>query len=232
MKDIHSATLFPFGTTATGINSLGQVVGYGWTTSANSHPFLFTGTAMIDLGTSGGPDGTALAISDAGQVVGNLTALNGSSHGFLYANGTMVDLGVPSGATSSTANAINVHSRIVGTLTVGGSSHAASWSGGVWTDLGVLPGATLGTMATGINASGQIVGVAIFPAIYARHGGRGITHVGFIILNGAPVDLDTLIPAGSGFTITGATAINDSGDILCNAISSSKSFRAVLLTPR
>jgi TM2 domain-containing membrane protein YozV len=87
-------------------------------------------------------------------------------------------------------------------------------------------------LTTGINASGQIVGVAIFPAIYAKHGGRGITHVGFIILNGTPVDLDTLIPAGSGFTITGATAINDSGDILCNAINSSKNSRAVLLTPR
>ena len=71
-----------------------------------------------------------------------------------------------------------------------------------------------------------------FPRFTPGTGGSGITHLGFIILNGVPVDLDILIPAGSGFKITGATAINDSGDILCNAINSSKSFRAVLLTPR
>jgi hypothetical protein len=38
------------------------------------------------------------------------------------------------------------------------------------------------------------------------------------------VDLNTLIPSGTGFTLTDAVGINDSGQIVCNATN-------VLLTP-
>jgi hypothetical protein len=47
------------------------------------------------------------------------------------------------------------------------------------------------------------------------------------------VDLNTLIPANSGFLITSAVSINDSGEILCNAkTSTGVVYRAVLLTPK
>jgi hypothetical protein len=48
----------------------------------------------------------------------------------------------------------------------------------------------------------------------------------------ALVDLNTLIPSNSGFTITDAIGINDSGQILCNATNSSNVPRAVLLSPK
>ena len=96
--------------------------------------------------------------------------------------------------------------------------------------MGAFPGAA-GTQATGVNSSGQVVGTAVFP-VQSYHPFRPGKHVGFIHRNGALVDLDTLIPSNSGFTITDAIGINDSGQILCNATNSSNVTRAVLLSPK
>jgi len=49
---------------------------------------------------------------------------------------------------------------------------------------------------------------------------------------GALVDLNTLVPANCGFTITDAVAINDSGQILCDATNASGDEHAILLTPQ
>jgi uncharacterized membrane protein len=107
------------------------------------------------------------------------------------------------------------------------------YSNGVWTDLGMMPGATVGNMATSINNSGQVVGVSIFPILYTKHPLHPTTHVGFIVQNGVLVDLNTLIPTNSGFLITSAVSINDSGEILCNAKTiKGVVYRAVLLTPK
>jgi probable HAF family extracellular repeat protein len=216
MRDITSASMFPFGTTATGINDSGEVVGYGWPNGAVNHAFLFSGGRMIDLGTLGGgrfDTSVALAINDAGQVVGNSTTASGQNHAFLYSNGTMTDLGVPSGADGSNAAAINANGQIVGEFFIGASSHAALYSDGEWTDLGA------GVTATAINLSGQIVG------------STGFDGTGMIYHNGKFVDLNTLISPDSGFHITGAFAINDSGEILCNATTVGADLHAVLLTP-
>jgi hypothetical protein len=43
---------------------------------------------------------------------------------------------------------------------------------------------------------------------------------------------NTLIASNSGFTVTDAIGINDSGQILCNAKNSSNVTRAVLLSPK
>jgi probable HAF family extracellular repeat protein len=181
----------------------------------------------------------ALGINDLGQVVGHSATASGVEHAFLYSNGKMADLGMPSGAVGSSALAINHTGQIVGLIGINNSSHAALYNDGVWTDLGTVTGATLGAVATGINDAGQIVGQATFPRVLIRPASPGkhalyrpITHVGFVIKNGALVDLDSLIPVNSGFTITGAVGINDTGKILCNAQTSVSASRAVMLTPR
>ena len=103
------------------------------------------------------------------------------------------------------------------------------YANGRWTDLGGLSGAA--THATSINTAGQVVGTAIFlQTIY--HPPKPGKHVALIFRKGAVIDLNTLIPANSGFTITDAIAINDPGDILCNATNASGTKRAVLLTPK
>jgi probable HAF family extracellular repeat protein len=225
MTDIQSDSLFPFGTQAYGINSSGMVVGQGWVTNESFHVFLYSGGRMVDLG--GGFQASASAINDAGQIVGNTT-----TGAFLYSNGKMVSLGAPSGGNSYWANAINsTGNMIAGYHFINGSpSQASLHRKGGWTDLGAFPGAA-GTQATGVNSSGQVVGIAVFP-VQSYHPFRPGKHVGFIHRNGALVDLNTLIPSNSGFTITDAIGINDSGQILCDATNSSNVTRAVLLSPK
>jgi probable HAF family extracellular repeat protein len=239
MMDIHSASLFPNGSTAQGINHSGQVVGYGWINGADDHAFLYNGGRTVDLGTLGGTESMALAINDAGQIVGHSTTASGVVHAFLYSNGHMTDLGMPSGAAGSSALAINRTGQIVGLIGINSSSHAALYSGGVWTDLGTVAGATLGAVATGINDAGQIVGQATFPKVLIRPASPGKRalykpsfRVGFVVQNGALVDLNTLVPANSGYAITGAVGINDLGEILCSATTASSASRAIVLTPK
>jgi probable HAF family extracellular repeat protein len=239
MTDIHSASLFPNGSTAQGINNSGQVVGYGWINGADDHAFLYNGGRTVDLGTLGGNESMALGINDAGQIVGHSTTASGVVHAFLYSNGKIADLGMPSGAISSSALAINRTGQIVGLIGINSSSHAALYNGGVWTDLGTVAGATLGAVATGINDAGQIVGQATFPKVLIRPASPGKRalykasfRVGFVVRNGTLVDLDTLIPTNSGYTITGAVGINDLGEILCSATTASSASRAIVLTPK
>jgi probable HAF family extracellular repeat protein len=239
MMDIHSASLFPGGTYAYGINKSGQVVGQGWVTSSSAHAFLHTGGQMIDLGTlPGGIQAVAYAVNDAGQVVGTSDGAIAVSkkttehftHACLYANGKMVDL-IPSGATYSQATAVNGNGQIVGVAAFSDSTgHAVLYSNGVWTDLGEFPG-SLTTEATGINLSGQIVGTAFFPQ-QSYHPPIPGKHVAVIVRNDVLVDLNTLIPSNSGLTVTDAIGINDSGQILCTGTNTSGNAHAVLLAPQ
>jgi probable HAF family extracellular repeat protein len=212
------------------VNNSGVVVGYGWITTADNHAFLYTGGQTVDLGTLGGNDATALDINDAGQVVGVSATASGVGHAFLYANGQMTDLGTPAGASASSAVAINRNGQIAGSADFGNLSHVVLYSNGVWTDLGAVPGAT-GTSVSSLNNSGQVVGSAFFPTGYGAPP-RKSSHIGWVLQNGALVDLNTLIPANSGFIITSAVGINDSGEILCNAKTSTGASRATLLTPK
>jgi hypothetical protein len=52
------------------------------------------------------------------------------------------------------------------------------------------------------------------------------------VRNNSLVDLNRLISGNSEFTLTDSIAINNAGQILCNAKNSSGTQRAVLLTPK
>jgi len=133
-------------------------------------------------------------------------------------------------ASGPCATAINNNGQIVGAIYLSTGSDAAVYSNGVWTDLGAFPGA-VGTKATGINLAGQIVGTAVFRQVSYEPPIPG-KHVPFIVSNGALVDLNTLIPTNTGFTLTDALGINGSGQIVCDATNSSGFTHAVLLTPK
>ena len=229
--DIDSPTLFPQGTKAQAINSFGVVVGIGYLTSSSFHVFVYSNGQMVDIGPPGSFQAIPYAINDAGQIAGNYYTSSTDNGAFLYANGKFTNLGAPAG-TSTSAAAMNSSGQIVGTITFnsGAPSHAALYSNGVWTDLGGYPGAT-GTSASGINTAGQIIGAAGFP-VKSYHPFIPATSIALLVRNGSLVDLDTLIPANSGFTLNHAIAINDYGEILCNAKNSAGTKRAVLLTPK
>jgi probable HAF family extracellular repeat protein len=90
------------------------------------------------------------------------------------------------------------------------------------TDLGTLGGFDSG--ASGINASGQVVGWA-----NTASGSQGccISGDAFLYSNGIMTDLNSLLPANSGWSLLQATAINDSGQI----VGSNGQSHAFLLNP-
>jgi probable HAF family extracellular repeat protein len=164
--------------------------------------------------------------------VGGYSLTSGKAGEFLYSNGQITTLPVPAGSSGVSAFAINDNGVIVGAVyfSSGAPAHAARFSNGVWSDLGAIPGAASST-AKAINISGQIVGTAIF-AQTQYHPPKPGKHVPFISTMSGLVDLNTLISSGSGFILTDAVGINDSGQILCDANNASGNEHAVLLTPK
>jgi len=163
----------------------------------------------------------ATGINAVDQVVG--------SPAFVWKAGTLTALpalaGAPAGDAGATA--IDISGQIAGWSGIAGGSgaqHAALWSGGTVTDLGTVGGIAF-NQATAINAAGQIVGTAdprcrpcVNPVAWLREPG------------GAATDLNTLIPAGSGWTLEQANGINDRGQIVGAGVHNG-STHAYLLTP-
>jgi probable HAF family extracellular repeat protein len=189
-----------FASQANGINNKGEVVGR----NSGGHAFLWSDGTVLDLGSLGGGHmSTAVGINNHTQVVGQTTTAGGAPHAFLWtADRGMMDLGSLDGNAGSTsgADAINNAGQIVGSSysSVLHATHAAYFSRKGVVDLG-----TLGSIAIAhaVNNLGQVVG---------ESGDAFITD-----LNGGPmIDLNTLIPPGTGWTLFDARAINDAGQIV------------------
>jgi probable HAF family extracellular repeat protein len=107
----------------------------------------------------------------------------------------------------SGASGINDAGQIIGesgrNFDGGSQSHAFLYDDGSMIDLGTLGG--LSSYAEGINSVGQVVGYSNYSS-----GGTGA----FLYENGKMMDLNGLISPGSGWTLQGATGINDSGWII------------------
>jgi probable HAF family extracellular repeat protein len=149
---------------ATGVNDAGIVVGNSETTDGGAglttHAFIadLSTLTMTDLGTlAGGTSSGATAINAHGLVVGNSTVTGGVNHPFTYdlATHTMTDLGLPPGATSAGATAVNGDGLVVGDSDVGPWVYDPTSE-----TFALIPNAET---ATGINDSGEIVGVGQLP---------------------------------------------------------------------
>lgn len=190
---------------ASGINRLGQVVGYSYISGdAAYHAYVFANGQMQDLGTLGGVNSYAYGINSAGQVVGNSEFSGGSSgvlHGFLHQNGSMQDLSSTS-ATWYAATGINEAGQIAGNAIASASSssyeHAFLYSNGASQDLGTLGGYS--SYAYGLNALGQVVGHSFLA--------NNHTDDPFVYCNGSMKDLGN--PGLFGWT----ASINDSGQMV------------------
>jgi probable HAF family extracellular repeat protein len=235
---------------ATGINAAGQIVGTSTTNQGTPksifyHAFLYVNGVMKDLGVlSGKPIGGqaatssyAAGINSAGQVVGYSGWDDGYSlhaHAFLSEKGAMKDLGVLGRFTTlgfteefSRATAINNVGQIVGASTTAtGATHAFLYASGAMKDLGSFGAQStpFGTFdyssANAINSLGEAVG--------GTTTSTGFT--AFIYRNGHMLDLNALLPPGSGWRITEATGINDQGQIVGRALDAHGQFHLVELT--
>ena len=163
---------------------------------------------LTDLGTlPGGASSEAYAINNYGQVLANGTSTPG--HPFIVSGGTKQDLGAFPSGRYSWGLALNDLGEAVGEADVnlGQYENAFLYASGTMTNLGTFGGTF--SEAYGINDSGQIVGHATTKA-YGDHA--------FLYSSGTMQDLQGLLP--QAYSASTATAINNSGQILCNANSS------------
>jgi probable HAF family extracellular repeat protein len=233
------------------VNERGQVAGISYTNStANANngncganvpaqdPFFWEkDTGMIDIGTFGGTCGITNAINNRGQVAGqSYLAGNLTAHAFLWQKSghpQLKDLGTLGGDNAS-ALWIDDAGDVVGYADLPPNPpgctgltcvhHGVLWKHGMMTDLGSVDGDTC-SRALSINARGQIVG---FTAAVC---GGNATH-GFLWENGGPaVDLNTLVPPGSGLALSQPTYINDRGEIAGMGVLPSGDTHAFVLIP-
>jgi probable HAF family extracellular repeat protein len=212
---------------ADAINDSGAVAGSSSVAEGGEHAFLYSAGKMTDLGLipgSGGSYTDATAINNSNQVVGSGDNAASDERAWLYSNGKMTDLGTLGGPNAA-ANAINNNGEIVGSSqTAKDSEHPFLYKGGKMIDLGAF---NLESVADAINNSGVIVGQT-----YELEKSGNAVFRAFIYSGGHFQDLNNLIPAGSGFVLTGAVAINNAGQILVEAEStSSGQTHALVLNP-
>jgi probable HAF family extracellular repeat protein len=136
--------------TASGINTLGQVVGSSTTTAdAATHAFLYSQGIMTDLGTLGGTSSWASGINDTAQVVGSSSLASGLTHATLWDGTTATDLDPGDTAVASSANGINNAGTIIGNL---GIAAAYFFGGGSPSEIGYPES------ANAISSGGIVVG--------------------------------------------------------------------------
>jgi probable HAF family extracellular repeat protein len=235
---VRDLGMFPHATTgyddveATNLNTGGQIIGFALCNcSLPTIAWTLQGGSVTSLPTLGGLNAEAWGINDAGQIVGAAdTATSGITHAALWQSGTVGDLGALPGGKFSEAVSINASGVAVGFSTLAetqggvtldfGDRHAVVFQNGTLTDLTPDLPFDVDAFATAINVHGQIVG---------SRAGRA-----FIWQNGVGTDLNTLIPPGSGVTLTSANGINDSGQVVATGhpAANRNSTVAVVLTPQ
>ena len=195
------------------INSAGVIAGDSSISNGNINAVSWTNNKIRNLGALPKSIFTAaFDINDNNQIVGQTTFTNGpplQSHAFEWSAALgMKDLGTLAGGTTSIAYAINSSGVMAGQSNSGGSPnpwHAVMWNAArKIQDLGILSGGTY-SGAFGVNDSDEVVGYGDIST--------GAPHA-FLWTQAAGVrDLNSLIPANSGWVLIYANAINRLGQI-------------------
>jgi probable HAF family extracellular repeat protein len=214
------------------INDRGQVAGFSFTSSTpSSNPgsiglppfdaFLWDKkNGMRDLGNFGGLQANPFRLNNQGELVGTLSLVGEQEwHPFLWNGTRLIDLGNLSGSYGQ-ADWINEAGDVVGlSFYADGEGRAVLWAheDPKIQDLGTLEGDNC-SIAWASNEKGQIVGFSsaqeigtsgsCFDSVSTVTGIRAT-----LWENGTIVDLNDLIPPGSGLHLVIAKLINDRGEI-------------------
>ncbi|MBB2913805.1 putative repeat protein (TIGR01451 family) [Streptosporangium becharense] len=146
---------------------------------------------------------------------GNLTITMDEEHTVVarFGSYTVTELGAPPGAdpAGTWATALNDRGQVAATVTdKDGRKHAVRWQAGAFTDLGGLPctdgGLVCQAEATGINAAGEVSGVAV-----ASTGRGNERHAVVFRADGTVRDLQPAETAAG--TTSRAADLNDSGQV-------------------
>ncbi len=236
------------GSVATAINNNGVITGtallpgdtantqYGYsfdtvglTGSIFPSPASFFGSGVV---------ASTNAINLSGVVAITLATSAGGSHLAYYydpSNGGVNQINTPLDTSSLSyycdANGINNSGVIVGggvVSTVGnGAFHAYSFAiygAGTFVDLGALDTGNF-SEAQGINSTGEIVGLSTIDTA------GSVYHAFVYNSSGGMTDLNSLLPANSGWTLEDATAINASGWIVGYGVNAQGATDGFLLEP-
>jgi probable HAF family extracellular repeat protein len=214
--------------TAYAIDDHGHVVGGASNNCDGQDAFAWTpAKGYINLGSLGGRAGEALGIDSGGhQVVGSSNAGGDfNTLPFIWSSAASIhQLPLFPGGLDGVALAINNVGDVAGWGDMGDfQNHAALWMkrDTVPQNLGTLGGAS--STATALNLSDVVVGSSL-PA-------NGTTTHAFVwTATTGIVDLNTLIPSGSGWVLTIANGVNDGGQIVGNGTINGHTH-GFLLTP-
>jgi hypothetical protein len=194
-------------TFANAIDPSGRMVAGQSIASGVVRSWINTGGALTEMAQMNSP----VAINLAGDVAGNLSVAHRPRAAF-YSGGRLVDLGTLGGVSSSVTG-LNNSGTVVGTseLAVTGSAGFIYSQGSLLATV-AAPGSDAFYPA-GINDLSQMVGQGI-----NRNSSLSLPQLAGG-LSAAPVDLNSLLSAGTAQQLTQATAINASGQILgrCSA---------------
>ena len=239
---------------ASAINTQGEVAGNAETATKDStcppydpslgqyqvlqdKPVVWENGHINQLPTFGGdPDGYAIAINDHGQVAGGSGTCSTNDpviglyfspvHALLWDHGKVTNLGSLGGAFGNQAHGMNNRGQVVGASDLAGD---AAFHGFVWSqstgmqDVPPLPGDTY-SVALAINDSGVATGVSLDATF--------TTLRAFVVVDGAPTDLNTLISADSPLQLQTACGINSRGEITGLAVEKSTGqYRGYLAIP-
>ena len=238
---------------ATAINNFGVVAGtallpsdaantqYGFTYDPNASTYsIFPGpTAAYGSGVVVSNNG----INASGVVVGTWSTSTDASKAVNLAyyydplTSTVNQIHTPLDNTTTglsypcDGNGINDSGQVVGggyvSTTGNGAFHAYRFDingGGNFIDLGALSSGNY-SEGQGINSAGEIVGLSNLSS------GGGTLHAFVYNSSGGMVNLNSLIPANSGWTLEDATAVNASGWIVGFGVNSAGATDGFLLEP-
>lgn len=168
----------------------------------------------------------AVGINGATYTAGYSGSIPGDSGFIRTPSGALLPVGHAAPAQPySYAWDVNANGTVVGEgFNAANQYHAFLWQDGAATDLGTLPGYAASS-ALGVNDRGEVVG-----RVEPPEGTPGTTRA-FLYSRGVMRDLNTLIPQNSGYLITEARAVNNSGAIAAFGFNPQGATRGFLLIP-